>query len=251
MKKFWITLFIASLLITQYIFTEDFDPYYKKLEVIDTNTTFNDTDITFLVTLVSEKPHEPKKALQYRLFRRDKDDLATLVQLAPEAEKGNGILMSGDNVWVYDPISRTFTHSSIKAELSTSDARASDISKQETLRNRISITDVKESTLGKFPVYVITATVISKDSDYAKEIYYIRKDQSIWLKIESYGASGRLMRTVLFLKYAKINNHIHPTQMIIRDEINKGEQTTQIFSDFITDKIPAKVFTKAYLEEIN
>ena len=59
------------------------------------------------------------------------------------------------------------------------------------------------------------------------------------------------MRTTLLPKYVKIGNFNWPAQSIYINEINKGEKTTQILSDFDTSDIPDVVFTKAYLEKIN
>jgi hypothetical protein len=39
--------------------------------------------------------------------------------------------------------------------------------------------------------------------------------------------------------------------MIIRDELNPGEQTQQIISDISLADLPVRIFTKAYLEQIN
>lgn len=251
MRKKIAFIVCVAIMFTQQIVADDFDVYYKKLEQFQMGANFEDTDISFLLTLVIEKPHEPKKAVQYRLFRRDAKELATLVQLAPEVDKGTGILMAGSNLWVYDPVSRKFTHSSLKEQLGTSDARASDVSKRDDIRSVYKITDVRHGMLGKFKVDIISMDVINNDSDYAKEVYYVRADNDLLLKVESYGANGRHMRTVLIPKYTRVAGRVHPAQTIIRDEINKGEKTTQIMSSFSTAKIPEKVFTKAYLEEIN
>ena len=71
-------------------------------------------DLTCTLSLITEKPNEPKAAYQFKLFRRDKKDQTCLVQLAPEAEKGTGYLQENDNLWTYDPSSHQFTHSSLK-----------------------------------------------------------------------------------------------------------------------------------------
>ena len=71
------------------------------------------------------------------------------------------------------------------------------------------------------------------------------------LKEEDFSGSGRLMRTVLIPKYSKVPAGWVAVQIILRDELNKGEQTTQVVSDLPFDKLPNKVFTKAYLDSIN
>ena len=199
-----------------------------------------DKDITCTLSLIIEKPNEPKSAQQYKLFRRDTKDQTTLVQLAPEADKGTGYMQEKNNLWVYDPTSHQFT-----------DASVSDVNKRSEFRKTYEITDIAASKLGKFDVYAVTLKTLLSDARYAQEKYYVRKTDPLILKIESYGSSGRLMRTTLLPKYVKIGNFNWPAQSIYINEINKGEKTTQILSDFDTSDIPDVVFTKAYLEKIN
>ena len=113
------------------------------------------------------------------------------------------------------------------------------------------IMDIGEAKLGKFEVYTVMLKALMADARYAQEKYYVRKTDPLILKIESYGSSGRLMRTTLIPKYVKIGNFNWAAQSIYINEINKGEKTTQILSDFDTSDIPDVVFTKAYLEKIN
>ena len=71
------------------------------------------------------------------------------------------------------------------------------------------------------------------------------------LKYEDFSGSDRLMRTTLLPKYAKVPAGYVPTQIIVRDELNPGENTTQIISDLTFDALPDRIFTKAYLEGLN
>ncbi|EFW38388.1 outer membrane lipoprotein-sorting protein [Treponema phagedenis] len=209
------------------------------------------SDITWTLSLVVEKPSKPKEAYQYKLFRRDKSDQTCIVQLAPEVDKGVGYLQQGNNLWTYDPVSHSFTHSSIKKNLGNSDSKISDVSKKKKFRDSFEILEVEEAKVGSFDVYAVTVHALDSDAAYPKEKYYVRKDADLILKIESFGASGKHMRTTLIPKYVKLGKINFPVQQIHLNIINKGEKTTQIFSDFDTSKIPDMVFTKAYLEKIN
>ena len=71
------------------------------------------------------------------------------------------------------------------------------------------------------------------------------------LKEEDFSGSDRLMRTTLLPKYSKVPAGYVPMQIIMRDELNVGEQTQQVISDLTFDALPDKIFTKAYLEGLN
>lgn len=223
---------------------------YTIMDTVFDRNNFSD-DFTCTLSLIIEKPNEPKEAAQYKLFRRDSKDQTCLVQLAPEADKGIGYLQEKDNLWAYDPIAHQFTHSSLKRNLGNSDTKISDVNKKSEFQKAWEILSIEEGKLGKFAVYVVMAKALDKDSSYAQQKYFVRQDEHLILKIESYGASGRHMRTTLIPKYAKVNNVPLPVHQIYINELVKGEKTTQIFQDFDMTKIPDMVFTKAYLEKIN
>lgn len=222
-----------------------FDELFSKMN-------FDGEDFTCTVSLISEKPASPKSVFQYKLYRRDSSDQTTLVLLAPETDKGQGFLQEKNNLWFYDPISHQFTHSSLKRNLNDTDAKLSDVKKKTQFRFSHEITKIEEAKVGKVDVYAVSTKVTDKDAAYPEEKYFIKKSEPFFIiKIESYGASGHLMRTTLIPKYVKIGKANLPVQQIYINELNKGEKTTQLFSDFDPSKIPDMVFTKAYLEKIN
>ena len=206
-------------------------------------------DYSATMSLVIDKPGKPRENLQYKIFQRTDDKLMTLVQLFPEADKGVGYLRDNENIWSYDPISRKFSHTSIKEALGDSDVKLDDVDQAKTKwRENYEVTAYEEGTLGKFAVDIITLTAKTTDPAYAKSKYYIRKDIPLLLKEEDFSGSDRLMRTILLPKYAKVPAGYVATQAIMRDELNKGEQTQQVISDLTFDKLPDRIFTKAYLE---
>ena len=94
-------------------------------------------------------------------------------------------------------------------------------------------------------------TAKTNEPSYAVSKIYVRKDLNLILKYEDYSGSGRLMRTTLLPKYSKVPSGYVPTQQIVRDELNPGENTTMIISDMTFDTLPDRIFTKAYLEGLN
>ena len=209
-------------------------------------------DYSATMSLVIDKPGKPRENLQYKVFQRTDDNLMTLVQLFPEADKGVGYLRDNENIWSYDPISRKFSHTSIKEALGDSDVKLDDVDQAKTKwRENYEVTAYEEGTLGKFAVDIITLTAKTTDPAYAKSKYYIRKDIPLLLKEEDFSGSDRLMRTILLPKYTKVPAGYVATQAIMRDELNKGEQTQQVISDLTFDKLPDRIFTKAYLEGLN
>ncbi len=224
---------------------------YKIMESTEDNLAYHG-DYSATISLVIEKPGKPKENIQYKIFERTDEKLMTIVQLFPEADKGQGYLRNDDNIWSYDPISRKFTHTSIKEALGDSDVKLDDIEQNKKYwRDNYDVEAYEEGNLGKFPVDIITLKAKSTEPSYAKTKYYIRKDIPLILKEEDFSGSNRLMRTILIPKYSKVPAGYVSTQAILRDELNKGEQTQQVISDLTFDALPDKIFTKAYLEGLN
>ena len=254
MKKLLITLgalFILASTITAQVSKDVSDKAYKILEDTDKQLAYHG-DYSATITLQIEKPGKPKENIQYKIFQRTDAKLMTIIQLFPEADKGNGYLRNGDNIWSYDPISRKFSHTSIKEALGDSDVKLDDVDQEDTSwRDNYEIFAYEEGTLGKYPVHIITVKAKTSEPSYAKSKYYIRTDIPLMLKEEDYSGSDRLMRTTLLPKYSKVPAGYVPMQIILNDELNKGERTQQVISDLTFDALPDKIFTKAYLEGLN
>ncbi len=245
-----VTVFFAAFTFAQ-VSADIADKAYKIMESTEDVLAYHG-DYSATVSLVVEKPGKPKENLQYKIFERTDDKLMTIVQLFPEADKGVGYLRDDDNVWSYDPISRKFSHSSIKEALGDSDIKLDDVEQSKTRwRNNYEVAAYEEGTLGKYPVDIITLKATTTEPSYVKTRFYIRKDIALVLKQEDFSGSDRLMRTILIPKYSKVPAGYVSTQVIIRDELNKGEQTQQVISDLTFDTLPDKIFTKAYLEGLN
>ncbi len=254
MKKILITLgafFFIAATITAQASAADSEKAFKIMEATEDTLAYHG-DYSATISLEISKPGKPKEHIQYKIFERTDDKLMTIVQLFPEADKGNGYLRNGDNIWSYDPISRKFSHTSIKEALGDSDVKLDDIEQNKKYwRDNYEVAAYEEGTLGKYPVDIITLKAKTSEPSYSKSKYYIRKDVPLLLKQEDFSGSDRLMRTTLLPKYSKVPAGYVPTQIVVRDELNVGEQTQQVISDLTFDALPDKIFTKAYLEGLN
>lgn len=220
------------------------------LKQLDTLNDFGSSDFSAMFTIVSEKPGEKQSMTQVRIFRRDSKSQSTLLIMLPEIDKGQGYLMDGDNVWFYDPTSRKFSHSSLKENLQSTEAKNSDF-RASSLSKDYSVESVTEGMVGKYPVWILDLKALRKEVSYERVKLYVTKDSSMTLKREDYSVSGRLMRSTFFTKYAKIGGKLLPSQVLVVDEINKGEKSQISMTEQSMDKLPDKVFTKAFLEQVN
>ena len=250
MKKTFVSIFMGLLVVAS-SFAYTISDGEKVLDKVYENSSLGDVDYSCTITLISEKPGTPKEQSQFKIFERIAEKQFSMIQILPEADKGNGYLREGDNLWYYDPIGRKFSHTSLKENIGDSETKVSDMTSDYSWRDDYEVTDVKDGKLGAYDVWIISINAISSEPAYAKSVLYVRKDVAIILKQEDLSTSDRLMRTILMPKYTKVKDVYVATQMIIRDELNPGEQTQQIISDISLADLPDRIFTKAYLEQIN
>lgn len=247
MKRTLFSMLLALLLATGSAFAQDVN---KILADLDAQGDFGNKDFTALYTIVSKKPGEADSVTQARMFRRDIKDQFALLIILPEVNKGQGYLKEGDNVWFYDPTSRKFTFSSMKENIQNSETKNSDLSKK-SITDDYEVVSTKEGTIGKIPVWIIELKAKTTDVTYERITYFVRKDRTILLKEEAYSVSGRLMRTTLFPKYVDIKGYLMPSEILSVDELNPGERSQVTMTEQSLSPLPDKVFTKAYIEQVN
>ena len=223
-------------------------PDFKALlAAVDANADFGTKDYSAVFTIVTQKPGEKDSLVQIRLFRRDENDQVVWIIQKPEAQKGQGFLKVEDNIWMYDPESGKFSHSTMKEQIQNSKAKSSDL-KRGSFAEDYDIAAAAEGELGRYPVHILSLKAKNDEVSYPTLRLYIRKDKPLLLKEEDYSLSGRLMRTVLFPpKYIEVAGKTVYSQMLIQDELNKGEKSQLTISDISVAKLPDATFSKAFL----
>lgn len=216
-------------------------------------------DVTVRAKLTMETPDQGTILKEMILYRRDKDDAFLVVMTAPENEKGNGYLRVGDNMWMYRRNTRTFQVMGRNESIAGTDANADDIESPKYSKLYQPTLDaqgkeiITEETLGKavIPVYRIEVNAKVKDAAFPKMIYWVRRDNFLVMKDESYSLSGTLMNSRYVPKYTKIEEKFFPLKELVVDEFEKGYQTLVDFADISVQPIDDAVFTKGYLENLS
>lgn len=220
------------------------------LRELDSLDDFSGKDYSSLYTIVSEKPGEKQSVMQARVYRRDTKDQFVILVMLPEVSKGQGYLREDDNVWFYDPTSRKFSFSSIKENLQDSEAKNADFTNTSLVDDYV-IESFTEGMIGKYPVWVLDLKAKNNEVPYERVRLHVRKDRTMLLKQEDFSVSGRLMRTTAYPKYVELAGKLLPSQILIVDEVNKGEKSQLTMAEQSVASLPDKVFTKAFLEQVN
>jgi hypothetical protein len=80
---------------------------------------------------------------------------------------------------------------------------------------------------------------------------WVRQDNFLLLKEESYSSSKTLMISSYYPKYTTVLGKFVPIKQMFVDEFEKGNKTVVEISGIVTEKLDDKIFTKAYLENLS
>jgi outer membrane lipoprotein-sorting protein len=214
-------------------------------------------DGTAKVKITQQKAGEGTKLYEAIYYRRDSDKAFLIVMTAPEVEKGNGYLKQDDNMWMYRRNTRTFQHMSRDESISGTNAKSQDFEDKKLTEMYKPVVDksgketITQEKLGEIPVYRFDLVAKIEDVSYPKVTYWVRRDNFLPLKTQSYSLSGTLMETAYFINYTQIQERYLPVKMMIIDEFEKGNKSLVEMTNISLHKIDDYVFTKAYLENLS
>lgn len=209
------------------------------------------SDFQAHVKLTQQKPGQGTKLIEMEYFRRDKDDSFLIQMLAPESDRGNGYLRTGENMWMYRRNTRTFQHINRDESIGGSDAKADDFESRNLSEMYAPAKAPQAEQLGKIPAYKLEVKAIVNDVDYPKKIWWVSRDQMLLLKEEAYSQGGALMQTAYYLKYTQVSGRFVPIQQLFIDEFEKGNRTVVEISEIRTGALSESIFTKAHLESLS
>jgi outer membrane lipoprotein-sorting protein len=229
----------------------DFDALLKKVDDIG---NFEDTDFKSNISIVSIDSEGKKTYTTARVYRRDKEEKYVMILTAPESKKGKGYLQIGENIWIYDPNSRKFEHTSLRENIEGSDSKTSDFN-MNSLGSNYHVNNASTDTLGNIECWVLELKAYTDDVSYPLMKIWVRKDIPIVLQAYEYGAGidsdtndNKLLRISRFKRYAKIGGKYMPSKILQVDNLNKGEKSQITIENPSTENLPDYFFTKAYLE---
>ena len=187
-------------------------------------------------------------------YRRDKDDKLMILFLQPKSERGKGYLRVNKNLWFYDPRVGKWERRTERERIGGTQSNRQDFDDSK-LHEEFVGKHTGDEKLGRFDCWVLELEAKpGKDVAYPKLKMWVDKESKNILKREDYAASGKKMRRALYPQWTKIQNPQKgaevwfPKRILIFDEIEKDNRTDIRFRRVDLSKLPASIFTKAWLE---
>nr|WP_281721309.1 outer membrane lipoprotein-sorting protein [Nitrosomonas nitrosa] len=204
-------------------------------------------DFTVEVKLESENSRGSKETRAYTvMMNRNRDSLVKTI--APVSEKGQTMLMRGQDFWVYLPA----TGQPIR--LSLSQKLVGPVSNGDIARMSFSedYSVEKQELQGEDSDAIAVLTLKPKGDwvTYEQVVLYVSLTTSRPIKAQFFTATGILLKSCEFSEYKSLGGAIRPTQLVIVDAIGKGEKSKLLYSDMREATIPNRYFTKEYMQKI-
>lgn len=227
------------------------------LKQVDSLASFTDTDVSAEYRIDKRDPGGSTSTTVAAMFRRDRTSQFLILILEPVADKGKGYLKEGDNLWLYDPVSKSFTFTSAKERFQNSSFRNSDFNRFNFSED-YKITSTAREQLGKFDCSVLDLAANNDRVSFPRVKLWI-SEEGLVRKMEDYGLSGQLMRTTAIPSYQKLGERWLPLTMVIIDNLKfrtiagkiEYERTTVTVSKPSLKRLPDSTYTKEYLEKVS
>jgi outer membrane lipoprotein-sorting protein len=184
---------------------------------------------------------ESDKADEVKLYEvSQKGSEKTYVEFMSPGEKGQHLLMLGDDMWVYLPDTSRPVRITPLERLS-GDASNGDIARTNYASD-YSPVYLRTEIQGTERCYVLELTAKRKGATYQRILYWLRVDDDRPVKAEFYLTSGKHIKSATFDEYTTAGGRMQLKRMTLYDEIRKNSHSVLEYSGIAPRELPDKLF---------
>jgi outer membrane lipoprotein-sorting protein len=164
----------------------------------------------------------------------------TYVDFRSPREKGEHMLMLGDDMWIYLPdTSRPVRITPL--ERLTGDASNGDVARTNYAAD-YSPVYLRTDAVNGSPCYLLQLTAKRKGATYQRILYWLRVSDSRPVRAEFYLTSGKFIKSATFDQYAPVNGRIQLQKLTLYDEIRHNSHSVLEYSGAAPRALPDKLF---------
>ncbi|MCB1744049.1 MAG: outer membrane lipoprotein-sorting protein [Gammaproteobacteria bacterium] len=187
------------------------------------------------------------ETFRYRILAKGND--RSLVQTVyPDSDRGNILLMRDADLWLFlpdvtQPV-RLPLSQRLTGQVANGDLARANFAGDYTPKL------LRTEPIGSSQYHVIELTAAKSGVTYHRVLYWVDAQTMRPHKAEFYTRSGRHLKTAHYRKYAQMLGTLRPTEMLMEDEVRKGDSSLLRYSGMTQRELPDKVFTKQYLKKL-
>jgi hypothetical protein len=202
-------------------------------------------EVEVAVTSVSDGKATDERL--YKVLSRGNDN--TIVQvLEPASERGQAMLMRGRDLWIFIPTVsqpvRLSLSQRLTGQVANGDIARANFSGDYTPRL------LRTEAVDGADHYVLELIAVDRAVTYSRALYWVRKSNHHPHKAEFYSVSGRLLKTCRYEDFKALGGRVRPTRLVLRDALREGEESVMQYSAMKLRDLPARMFSKDYLQRL-
>jgi len=197
--------------------------------------------------LTNFESDQPKDGAEFEVLVSGRDK--TLIKFVSGRDKGNYVLMVGDDMWIYLPNTRKPIRITpiqrLMGEASNGDVARTNYSRDydATLRG--------EETLNGHQCWKLELQARSSGATYRRIEYWVEQGTYFPRRADFYLVSGKFYKTALFEKFEKISfAEQFLTRTVLIDQLRPGRKTVMEYFAVQPEKVPDKYFNQNYLPNL-
>jgi len=200
------------------------------------------------IAITSRNPDQTTEARKYQVLSKGNDKTVISVT-EPAAERGQIILMSGRDLWVFLPsVSQPVRLSlaqRLTGQVANGDLARANFSGDYTPKL------LRTEMIDGESHYVLELNAVDRSVTYQRVLYWIKQKNSYPLKAEFYSVSGRLLKSCKYENFKTMEGRKRPTRLVMEDALRGGEQSVLEYGSMKLRDLPDKIFTKDYLKKLD
>jgi outer membrane lipoprotein-sorting protein len=199
------------------------------------------------VAVTSFSEGKQTDARLFKVLSRGNDN--TIVQvLEPASERGQAMLLRGRDLWIFIPTVSQPVRLSLSQRL-TGQVANGDIARANFLGDYTPSVLRTELVDGE-DYHVLELKAVDRGVTYHRVLYWVRKSNFYPYKAEFYSVSGRVLKTCRYEQFKPLGGRVRPTRLVLRDALREGEESVLDYSSLKLRDLPARMFTKDYLQRL-
>jgi outer membrane lipoprotein-sorting protein len=184
---------------------------------------------------------ESGKADEEKLYEvSQKGTGKTYVEFLSPREKGQHLLMLGDDMWVFLPDTSRPVRITPLERLS-GDASNGDVARTNYAADYTPVYLRTEKVAGE-DCYVLSLTAKRKGATYQQIVFWVRALDARPVKAEFHLTSGKLIKSATFDDFVSVGGHSQLRRMTLYDEIRHNSHSVLEYSEIAPRELPDKLF---------
>jgi outer membrane lipoprotein-sorting protein len=185
--------------------------------------------------------YESGKSDEEKLYEvSQKGTEKTYVEFMSPREKGQHLLMLGDDMWVFLPDTSRPVRITPLERLS-GDASNGDIARTNYAADYNPVF-LRTEKVGTEECNVLELTAKRKGATYQRILFWVRGEDARPVKAEFYLTSGKYIKSATFDEYASVGGRSQLRRMTLYDEIRHNSHSVLEYSGIAPRELPDKLF---------